>query len=57
MKTQQEKMLCKTSVQPSRMSPAEKAISNLLLRKDISIVYLVTKVELSRELVTTYIKS
>jgi hypothetical protein len=57
MKTQQEKILCKTSVQPSRMSPAEKAISNLLLRKDISIVYLVTKVELSRELVTTYIKS
>jgi hypothetical protein len=56
-KTQQGKMLStKASAQPSRMSPAKKVISNLSSRKDISVVYLVAKVELSKDLVMTYTK-
>jgi hypothetical protein len=47
----------KASAQPSRMSPAKKVISNLSSRKDISVVYLVAKVELSKDLVMTYTKS
>jgi hypothetical protein len=47
----------KASAQPSRMSPAEKVISNLSSRKDISVVYLVAKVELGKDLVATYTKS
>jgi hypothetical protein len=40
------------------MSPANKVISNLTSREDVSVVYLlVTKVELGEQLVTTYTKS
>jgi hypothetical protein len=39
------------------MSLADKVISNLTSREDVSVVYLVAKVELGKKLVTTYTKS
>jgi hypothetical protein len=43
---EQNGILCNTSNQQSGMSLANKVISNLTSREDVSVVYLVTKVEL-----------
>jgi hypothetical protein len=54
---EQNSILCNTSDQQSGMSLADKVISNLTSREDVSVVYVVTKVELGKKLVTTYTKS
>jgi hypothetical protein len=54
---EQNSILCNTSDQQSGMSLADKVISNLTSREDVSVVYLVAKVELGKKLVTTYTKS
>jgi hypothetical protein len=54
---EQNSILCNTSNQQSGMSLADKVISNLTSREDVSVVYLVTKVELGEQLVTMYTKS
>jgi hypothetical protein len=54
---EQNSMLSNTPNQQSGMSPADKVISYLTSREDVSVVYLVTKVELGKQLVTTYTKS
>ena len=54
---EQNGILCNTFNQQSGMSLANKVISNLTSREDVSVVYLVTKVELGEQLVTMYTKS
>jgi hypothetical protein len=49
---EQNGILCNTSNQQSGMSPANKVISNLTSREDVSVVYLVTKVELGEHMYT-----
>jgi hypothetical protein len=54
---EQNGILCNTFNQQSGMSLANKVISNLTSREDVSVVYLVTKVELGEQMVTMYTKS
>ena len=49
-------VVSKTLGQLPRMSPAEKVISSLSSRQDVSLVYLVAKVQLGEQLVTTCTK-
>lgn len=55
-KTQHKNVVSKTLGQLPRMSPAEKVISSLSSRQDVSLVYLVAKVQLGEKLLTTCTK-